>query len=170
MKKPLELIGQRYGRLVVVERKGSNKQGNSMWLCKCDCGQETIVNSQRLKSAKTKSCGCYRSVPIVKLNTTHGKTNTRLYTIWQRMKSRCMNQNDISYHNYGGRGINVCDEWRNNFKAFYDYVSELEHFGEIGYTLDRINNDRNYEPDNIRWATWEMQASNRRNSIRKSTA
>ena len=93
---------------------------------------------------------------------THGMEGTKIYYIWQAMKKRCGNPNCENYRNYGGRGIAVCDEWKNNFQAFYDYVSQLPHFGEEGYSLDRINNDGNYEPDNVKWSTRLEQRHNQR--------
>ena len=96
------------------------------------------------------------------MNYKHGGKGTRLYRIWLNMKNRCYNPRTPRFHDYGGRGITVCDEWKDNFQAFYDYVSQLSHYGEEGYTLDRINNEGNYEPGNVRWATKKEQASNRR--------
>lgn len=94
----------------------------------------------------------------------HGLIHHRLYRIWGCMKTRCLNPKDEHFPLYGGRGITICDEWKDDFQAFYDYVSLLPHFGEKGYSLDRINNDGNYEPDNVRWATATEQANNKRNS------
>ena len=93
---------------------------------------------------------------------THGMTGSRIYRTWKAMKTRCHNEHSPSFKNYGGRGITVCDEWKNDFQSFYEYVSKLEYFGEPGRTLDRINNDGNYEPGNVRWATRKEQQVNRR--------
>lgn len=93
---------------------------------------------------------------------THGMSQSPIYRKWHDMKTRCYYSGNISYKNYGGRGITVCEEWRNSFQAFYDYVSQLPHYGEPGYSLDRIDNDGNYEPGNVRWATKLMQMNNRR--------
>lgn len=92
----------------------------------------------------------------------HGMSGTKLYQIWRAIKKRCKNPNDKEYDIYGGRCITIFPEWEHDFQAFYDYVSSLQHFGEAGYTIDRINNDGNYEPDNIRFATLHEQAVNRR--------
>lgn len=97
-------------------------------------------------------------------NTTHGMSEMPLYNVWRGMRSRCFLKTSKSYKNYGGRGIKVCDEWKENFQAFYDYVSQLPHFEEKGYSLDRIDNDGNYEPDNVKWSTRKEQANNRRTS------
>lgn len=97
------------------------------------------------------------------LHRTHGMSKTSVYRTWSHIKDRCYRENDKSYKDYGARGIAVCDEWKNSFQQFYEHVSALPHFGEIGYTLDRINNDGNYEPGNVRWATKKTQNNNRRN-------
>ena len=96
----------------------------------------------------------------------HGGKGTKLYEVWCSMKQRCFNPNNKRYKTYGGRGITVCEEWRNDFKTFYDYVSKLPHFGEEGRSIDRINNNGNYEPGNVRWATRKTQANNQQNTIR----
>ena len=95
---------------------------------------------------------------------THGMSKTSLYNAWRGMRSRCSLQTCRSYKDYGNRGIQVCEEWKNDFQAFYDYVSQLPHFGEKGYSLDRINNEGNYEPGNVKWSTSKEQANNRRTS------
>ena len=99
---------------------------------------------------------------------THGFKGTNIYNTWCNMKQRCNNKNYFQYEYYGGRGITVCDEWQNSFEAFYEHVSQLPHYGEEGYSLDRINNDGNYEPGNVRWATRKEQMNNRRISKKES--
>ena len=158
--KALELKGQRFGKLTVLERTGS-KNGQSAWLCKCDCGVEKIISASNLKT-NTFSCGCYHKEIAKKVNTIHGHTHTSLSYIWTSMKQRCFNPNNKAYKNYGGRGISVCEEWIHSFQIFSDYVSQLPHYAEKGYSLDRINNDGNYEPGNVRWATRTEQNNNRR--------
>lgn len=168
--KLIDLTGKTFGRLTVIERAESTKHGAARWRCKCDCGNEKIVIGDELRKGNTKSCGCYAKETaketalkyISGKNKTHGKTGTLIYKEWSGMKRRCFNAHDKSFCNYGGRGITVCDRWRDSFEAFYDDVSILPHFGEKGYSLDRIDNDGNYEPNNIRWATAKQQANNRR--------
>ena len=110
-----------------------------------------------LLNGVTRSCGCYRQ----ELMTKHGLSRTKIYRTWSDMRSRCHNPNDTGFKNYGERGIAVCDEWRNDFVAFYEYVSKLEHFGEEGYSLDRINVNGNYEPGNVKFSTTKEQARNK---------
>ena len=158
MSKLKDLTGQRFGRLSVIERAENSNAGKSRWKCLCDCGNETIVQSAHLISGHTQSCGCLNGQ-------NHGMYGSRYYILWIAIKNRCLNPNFKYYKNYGGRGITICDEWRNDFKSFYDYVSQLEHFGEEGLTLDRINNNGNYEPDNLRWADKKTQSENKRTNI-----
>lgn len=160
--KALDLTGRRFGRLTVLERKGS-KNGKSAWLCRCDCGNEKIITASNLKT-NTVSCGCYHKEIAKEANIVHGRTHTKFAYIWNSMKQRCFNPNNKAFKNYGGRGITVCEEWKNDFQTFYDYVSSLPHFGEPGYSLDRINNDGNYEPGNVKWATKNEQNNNRRST------
>lgn len=158
--KALDLTGQRFGRLLAIKRCGT-KYGQSAWLCRCDCGNEKVITASNLKF-NTVSCGCYHKEIAKESNTVHGKAHTRLAYSWNAMKQRCFNQKHKAYKNYGGRGITVCQEWKDSFQAFYDYVSALPHFGEKGYSLDRINNDGNYEPNNVKWSTKTEQNNNRR--------
>lgn len=161
----INLIGRRFGRLTVIERAEKPchvKNIRAYWKCVCNCGNEIVLDTYALTSGQTQSCGCLRKEQLTVRNTIHGKSSTSIYHTWQHIKSRCFNSNDKAYKNYGRRGISVCPDWIDNFQAFYDYVSQLEHFGEEGYTLDRINNNGNYEPDNLRWATAKIQRCNQR--------
>lgn len=165
MGKFIDLTGQKFGRLTVLERV-ENKGKRTYWKCLCDCGNETIVWADNLRRGLQKSCGCLYAEKIAKgIHKTHGMRHTRNYKIWVKMKERCTNPNSINYHNYGGRGITMYPEWIDNFQAFYDYVSKLEHFGEEGYSLDRIDNNGDYCPDNLRWADVKTQARNKRSNV-----
>lgn len=158
------LHGQRFGKLVVIEEVQSVR-GRSMWSCKCDCGKITTVIGSSLRSGNTTSCGCAQKEKAAAFNKSrakHGMCHTHLHRLWLHIKDRCTNENCNSYYNYGARGITICDEWLNDFQAFFDYASHLPHYGESGYSFDRINNDGNYEPGNVRWATRKEQANNKR--------
>lgn len=153
----IDLTGKRFGKLTVFEFV-ETKNGHSYWLCKCDCGNLQKASSCNLKRSHVVSCGCVKNEGN---NVKHGKSKSKIYLCWQNMKTRCYNVKSDDYKNYGGRGIKVCDEWH-DFRNFYNHVSTLPHFGELGYTLDRINVNGNYEPGNVRWATAKEQARNRR--------
>ncbi|AIX21384.1 putative HNH endonuclease [Synechococcus phage ACG-2014f] len=148
--------GYKNGKLTTLYQDGRHpKRNERMWMCECECGKRKRVAQSKLK--QTKSCGCNRGPN----SNPNGNNNHPLYTTWYGMKTRCLNQNTGNYMRYGGRGITICEEWRDNFQAFVDYVGERPE----GHTLDRINNDGNYEPGNVRWATSQQQALNRRNNI-----
>ena len=157
----IDLTGQRFGRLVVLERTGSDSRGEALWRCQCDCGNVIDVLSSNLRAKNhTLSCGCYRRENLQTVNKTHGMTGTPIYTIWCAMKRRCHQQHCLDYKNYGGRGITVCNEWHYNFKAFYDWA--LASGYKPGLSIDRKDTNGNYNPDNCRWVTAIQQANNKR--------
>ena len=158
-----DITGNRYGKLVVISFAGLKNNRIGMWECKCDCGNTAVVTTNNLNSGNTSSCGCLKSEhPNHK---THGMRQTKIYKCWCLMKSRCNNPNYEHYECYGGRGIKVCKEWDYDFIKFYEYVSSLPHYGEKGYTLDRIDVNGNYEPNNVRWASKITQANNCRTNV-----
>ena len=162
-----DLTGQRFGRLVVIERAGSDRYNHAMWKCCCDCGCVLVVCSGNLLRGLTKSCGCLKLESIQKRNTVHGKRKNRLYLVWINMKKRCSNPIVHNFHRYGGRGITVCDEWINDFQSFYDWAmangyDENAPYGQC--TIDRIDNDKGYGPDNCRWVDIATQNRNKSNS------
>lgn len=158
-----DLTGQRFGRLVVLGPIGHDSGGKIMWECLCDCQNIVVVQGGNLRQKFTQSCGCLHKNMMSRKFKTHGMAGSPLYRIWQNIIERCFKPTNESYKNYGGRGITICDEWRHDFQAFYDHVSKLEHYGENGYSIDRINNlTGNYEPGNLRFATATEQSRNRR--------
>jgi len=162
----IDLTGQRFGRLTVMS-EAERKNKHRMWNCKCDCGGYTKVYDGSLKRGLTTSCGCYRREQNKKRSITHGESNTRLYSIWYNMKKRCYHKGVAGYDDYGGRGITVCDEWKNSFETFREWALSNGYSDEL--TIDRINNEGKYEPNNCRWTTQIEQNYNTRISRRNTS-
>lgn len=162
------LVGQVFGRLVVIRCSGKNEKNRQLWECKCNCGNLHIVSTTLLKSGKCKSCGCLRIEKSKKLNTTHGLSNnknnkyTSEYAIWLGMKARCYNEKNNRYIDWGGRGIIICDSWLNSFENFYFDMGKKP---SKNHSIDRIDFNGNYEPSNCRWATQQEQNRNTRTNV-----
>jgi len=153
-----DILGKRFSRLTVIARAGSDNGGSAKWLCKCVCGMKRIIYSHSLVSGKTKSCGCLSKEVTGAMNRSHEMYGTPVWRSWQSMKSRCNNKKLKSYKDYGGRGITFCTRW----DKFENFIADMGPRPSLNYSIDRIDNDGNYEPSNCRWATRQQQTRNKR--------
>lgn len=163
MAKCIDLTGQRFGILTVIEREGNDNNGRALWKCSCDCGKTTTTRGKNLRSGNTKSCGCMRGTSggvTEYISPEYRKHNgNTLYTVWLGMIRRCYNEHCENFHRYGGRGIKVCEEWKNNFETFVKWALSNGYNHDL--QIDRMDNDGNYEPSNCRWVTVVENARNR---------
>lgn len=163
-----DLVGKRYGQLTVVEKV---KDRRSAWLCKCDCGNTIVLTTYYITKTRRKSCGCLNiqnRKSIGQRSKTHGSTNSKLYAIWCGMKDRCHNPKYKFYSRYGGRGIKICEEWDNSFSVFQKWAYDNGYDPTLSgkeQSIDRINTDGDYCPDNCKWSTQKEQVRNRSNSV-----
>lgn len=161
----VDMVGKRFGMLTCVQRTGSDRDGNAAWLFVCDCGIFKVIVGYSVRKGDSTSCGCRARALTSRRAASHGAAKPRKrtpeYRAWTAMKTRCYNPKADSYMDYGGRGIGVCDEWRSSFAAFLAHVGRRP--GD-GWSLDRIDTERDYEPGNVRWATSTEQANNRRST------
>lgn len=156
----IDITGMRFGKLIAIDRVENSKSGKARWRCRCDCGEISEVQSTNLKSGASTSCGCVHKERLAARVFVHGGYGSRTYTSWINMHSRCNNSRNTHFHNYGGRGIEICERWN-------DFANFLADMGEKpkGLSIDRIDNNGNYEPGNCRWSTRKEQNLNKRNTL-----
>ena len=158
-KKIKNIAGQKFGRLLVLSFAGSNSDHKAQWNCLCDCGNNAIVSGKHMRKGNTVSCGCVKHETDHSRFLSHGESSSIEYKTWLSMKRRCYRINSKDYKYYGGRGITMSDEWKNNFMQFLSDMGRRPK----GLTIERINNELGYSKENCKWATWSDQVKNRRN-------
>lgn len=165
MSKAIDMTGYKFNGCEVIEKESYKIHDRVAWLCVCYCGEYFSATGKHIRNESVKSCGCLRKEILGsqgEKNKKHGETNSKLYSVWRGIKKRCRVSNTPNYEHYGGRGIDVCDEWYYDFESFRDWA--IKNGYEEGLSIDRIDNNGDYEPSNCRWSTMKEQQNNRRNT------
>lgn len=162
MPKKINLLGRSFGRLSIISESDQRTvDGKVKWNCVCTCGNTLTTSGRYLRDGDTRSCGCLEKETLLNRNTSHGLSGTSEYNIWKALKQRCYNPNELHYADYGGRGILICDRWLNSFENF---IEDMGNKPSPTHSIDRIDNDGNYEPSNCKWSTKAEQGRNKRNN------
>ncbi|HJA66985.1 hypothetical protein B5F07_18395 [Lachnoclostridium sp. An169] len=164
MPKRIDLTGKQFNFLRVIEYSGNTRHGEALWLCECKCGTRKNIPGSKIRKGEIKSCGCMKKELSGIANVKHGMKKTRIYRIWQGIKQRTTNPNNGEFSEYGGRGVDICVEWANSFESFKQWSFENGYSDNL--TIDRINNQKGYYPENCRWITIKDNCRNKRNNLR----
>jgi len=161
--KKIDTVGRKFGSVFVISEQKEKVNNKIIFLCLCICGNKFTSDGYNIRAEKVRHCGCLTSQNLVKARTTHGMSYSKEYRTWEHIKDRCLREGSKDYKDYGGRGISVCNDWINSFKSFLDHVGVAP---DSTHVIDRIDNDKGYEPGNVRWTTQKESSSNRRSSKR----